>query len=273
ACGTACRYSTASGAQMSNGYTSSLSPYITAAWPIQFSIGKPVFSDVADALFVPPAAPGTVYDTLPSGLWQRAQVAFAEPAALPSSARQLDVQTWRSGSGGAALSYAVRIDTPAGPARRTYLRFGVPTQQRADKRAGYYNGNTPITEQPEKMQARSVVDVYVDGLPVWSSSSMRLLPKRYQPEVPSMIDIDTGAAMAGGFADLFLGTLPGGSSRTAVIVMRSDLRVDAPTCHTVNNVLGNDWRRCDTRLEGLSLPTLSVAPLYLHQPYFFVYMQ
>lgn len=273
ACGSACRYSTGSGAQMGGSYMTWPGAYITAAWPIAFGLGKQAFGAVDDTAAVPMAEPGTVYDTLPGGALQRAQVVFSDSASMPASERQLDVRTWRSGSGAAAVSYAVRIDTPAGPARPTFLRFGVPTQVRAVKQAGYFNGNQPVTERPLRYQARSAVDVYVDGLPVWSAQSTRLVPKRFDPDVAETLAVDSGPPLAGGEVTLFLGSLPGGSSRTAVIVMRSDLRVDSPTCHTVPNTLGNDWRRCETRIEGLALPSISAAPLYLHQPHVTVWTQ
>jgi hypothetical protein len=273
-CGVACRWASASGAQMGNGWTTNVGPSITAAWPVMFSVGMPDYGSVDDDLYVAPPAAGVVRDTLAAGAKQRAQVVFAAPSNLPSTSRQLDVQTWKSGSGAVFASYAVRIDTPAGAARKTYLRFGVPALQRAVKQAvqfGGPSGNQPIAERPARLQARTAFDVYVDGLPVWSSASMQLMPKRFQPDVATTLALDTGAPMAAGQQTLFLGSLPGGSSRTAVIVMRSELRVDAGTCHTDNGVLGTDIQHCDTRLEGLRLPTKSVAPLYLHEPDIAVY--
>lgn len=274
ACGSACRYASASGAQMANGAIAWPGAFAMASWPVHFTSTAPQYASVDDTLAVPAAPAGTQYDTLGEQPWQRAQVAWSYLSEMPASARQLDVQTWRSGTGASAVSYAVRINTPADGARRTYLSFEVPTSVRAWKYAGYIggpSGQQPYTVLPNRMQARTAVDVYVDGLPVWSSQSMRLRPKRHGASGAAPFDLDWGDALDGSQATLFLGTLPAGSSRTAVIVMRADLRVDAPSCYTLPDPAFDDERRCNAHREGLALPGSSVAPLYLKVPAVTVY--
>lgn len=274
ACAAACRYASASGAQMSNGAVAWPGPLAMSTWPVQFSAAAPAFAAAADTLSVPPAPAGTQYDTLNGQPWQRAQVAWTYLPDAPPAARQIDVQTWRSGTGASATSYAVRIDTPAAGARRTFLSFTVPTPVRAWKHAGYIggpSGQQPFTVLPSRLQARTIVDVYVDGLPVWSSQSMRLRPKRHAAHDAPPFTVDWGAPLDGSKATLYLGTLPAGSSRTAVIVMRADLRSDAPTCYTLPDPVFTDSRRCDAEQEGLSLPGRSSPPLYLVVPDVSVY--
>ncbi len=273
-CGNDCRYATVSGTQMSNGYGSWPGALNTAAWPVFYSNVEPLYEAVQDNLAVAAAPAGTAYSSLPSGVKQRSRVAYSYLWSEPASSRQLDVQTFKSGRGASAVSYAVRINTPPAGARRTFLRFKLPTLVRdgqyATEVAGP-SGNQPLSTMPKRLQARSAVDVYVDGLPVWSSQSMRLLPQRYNPSLPGTLELQWGGALDGSNATLFLGTLPAGSARSAVIVLRSDLRVDAPTCHTVNQPLGLDERSCDAQLEGLSLPTQASAPFYIHNPDISVY--
>lgn len=275
-CGSACRYTTVSGTQMGNGYAAWPGDLTHAAWPVFPSPMQPTYSVVQDDLAVAPPPAGSQYVGLTGGVRQRSRVAFSPSITDPASARQLDVQTFASGTGASALSYAVRIEAPAGPSRKTFLRFAVPTLVRdgihASQAAGP-SGQEPVVTWPRRLQARTAVDVYVDGLPVWSSESMRLQPRRYQPDTPGELMPGWGGPMDGGTATLFLGSLPALSVRTAVIVMRSDLRVDAPTCHTDHLAYGTDLRRCDAQLEGLRLPSRSAAPFYFHAPDITVFTQ
>lgn len=271
---TSCRYLGASGVQINNGYAAWPGAYTMANWPLPWVDTPPYHTAVIDDLAVPAAPPGTQYDTLPGGAVQRARVAYNFLPQAAAEYRRLDVQTWRSGTGASAVSYAVRIEAPAGPARRTFLRFAVPQPLRDGKTASFVggpSGNQPFTVWPKRMQARTAVDVYVDGLPVWSSERLHLLPQRYASTGLGPFELQFGQPLEPGTATLFLGSLPPGSARTAVIVMRADLRVDQSTCHTVNNPLGDDSRRCDTRLEGLTLPSRSGPPHYLHTPDILVY--
>lgn len=275
-CGTACRYTTVSGTQMGNGYAAWPGDLTHAAWPVFPATMQPTYSSVQDELAVAPPPPGSQNVGLAGGVRQRSRVAFSPSITDPASARQLDVQTFASGTGASVLSYAVRIEAPAGPARKTFLRFAVPTLVRdgihASQTAGP-SGQQPVVTWPKRLQARTAVDVYVDGLPVWSSESMRLQPRRYKPDTPGELVPGWGSPMDGGTATLFLGSLPALSVRTAVIVMRSDLRVDAPTCHTDHLAYGTDLRRCDAQLEGLRLPSRSAAPFYFHAPDIAVFTQ
>jgi hypothetical protein len=274
ACGSACRYASVSGVQMSHSYGAWPGAHDPATWPVFFSHTAPNYDSTQESLAIAAAPAGTQYLALPSGLWQRARVGFSYLYSAPDTERQLDVQTFRTGNGASALSYAVRIETPADRARPTYLRFRVPASVRDAQQAGYIggpSGQQPFSTPPRRLQARSIVDVYVDGLPVWSAQSVQLRPRRFPASLGGMLQLDGDQPLDGGTATLFLGTLPAGSQRTAVIVMRSDLRVDAPTCHTVPNTLGDGQRRCDARLEGLSLPSKSTAPFYIHTPDIAVY--
>lgn len=274
-CAGACAYASTSGVQMNGSYTIWPGDYAMAQWPPTYIGLAPAYPSVQESLHLPSPPVGAHNVGLLIGVRERAQVTFSVAPQDPPSARQLDVQTWKTGSGASAASFAVRISLPAGPARPAFLRFEVPQLVRdweyAKQIAGP-SGNQPLTTMPKRLQARSAVDVYVDGLPVWSSQSLRLLPQRYNPTLPGTVDLATGPALNGGMVTLFLGTLPAGSVRTAVIVLRSDLRVDAPTCHTESNAAFSDPHRCDAQIEGLSLPSKSSSPWYWHTPDVRLYM-
>jgi hypothetical protein len=274
-CAGACAYASTAGVQMNGSYTLWPGDHEMAQWPPAYIAVAPLYPTVHDTLHLPAPPLGAHNVGLPIGVRERAQVTFSAAPQDPASERQLDVQTWKSGSGASAASFAVRINMPAGPSRPAFLRFEVPQQVRDWRYAtqiGGPSGNQPLVTMPARLQARSAVDVYVDGLPVWSSQSLRLLPKRYSPSVPGTVDIKTGPALDGGMVTLFLGTLPANSVRTAVIVLRSDLRVDAPTCHTEPDAAFSDRHRCDAQIEGLSLPSKSSSPWFWHTPDVRLYM-
>jgi hypothetical protein len=274
-CGGACSYLAISGTQMSNSYAIWPGAYATAAAPALYTGLEALYSQVQELLAIPAPPAGVQNIGLPGGALQRSQVAFSVNPADPASARQIDVQTWKSGSGASAASYAVKITLPPGPARPVFLRFEVPQLVRdgvyAMEIAGP-SGQEPIVTPPERLQARSAVEVLVDGLPVWSSQSMKLLPRRYESVGAVPIEFSWGPTLNGGVVTLFLGTLPGNSIRTATLVMRSDLRVDAPVCKTTYSYYSGDKQRCTAQIEGLSLPSKTSPPWYWHRPDVTAYM-
>lgn len=273
-CGSACRYVSVSGTRMVGSYAVWPGELSEAAWPLAFTSVQPSVAPVSHALPSPHATAGLTLDTLGPAALRRSRVAYSPLWNDPPESRALEVQTWKSGSGGNALSWAVRIQTPAGAPRRTYLEFAVPTLDRPVKLAGGVggpSGDEPFTLQPERLQARAAMDVYVDGVPVWSAESLRLLPRRYRPDLRAPFELSIDGTLDGGRVTLFLGSLPGGSVRTATVVMRNDLRVDAPTCHDTHSAYSGTLRRCHAQIERLRVPTQALAPFYIHAPDISVY--
>ncbi len=267
-CGTACRYALASGTTMANGYTLDPGPLVPTVWPVAFGPSLGLYPTGEDALAIPAPPAGSSYDTaLTGGNQQRAAVHF-ENYLFPTHPRRLSVQTFKSGSGAAVASVAVRISTVDG-AKKTYLRFTVPQHQPGWQHAWNWSPNLlyQVYSKPDRLQTRSSVDVYVDGLPVWSSEVNLLRPQRRQPSYWQTMDLQWGEALDGDEVTLFLGTLPAKSVRTAVLVMRSELRIDAPDCRSRTDY-GVSHRSCTEQVEALTLPgkNHNVAGFFSHRP-------
>jgi len=266
-CTSLCRYAAASGVGMSDSYTTAPGPYQLGAWPVLFSSGKKGFIGLEESLPTPAPPTGQVAEVLSSGRLQRAAVDF-DSGRVRDGVRRLSVQTWKTGSGAATASFAVRITTAADGPRRTYLEFTVPTLIRSELLAWNLtspSGNENTYSYPRRLQTRSAVDVYVDGLPVWTAQRNQLEPQRYGALFWWPLDLDWGHALPTASqplnpaaATLFLGTLPGKTTLTVVVVMRTDVRVEAPTCRSQTE-FGVTTQRCNVRYEGLSLPATAAA--------------
>lgn len=268
ACGTACLYVNSASTGMTNAYTMTPGPFTVGTWPPLYGTGVPGLASVFETLAVaPPNDPNTTQDGGSIGVHQRSKVEYDWQPVL-GGVRQMSVQTWKTGSGASAVSYAIQLTTPNNHLpRRTYLEFSVPELTRGWQYAGYVggpSGNQPITTSPKRVQTRAAVDVYIDGLPVWSSESNLLIPQRFDPPYDQQIKVQWGPALAADKVTLFLGTLPAGSTRTVAMVIRTDLRVDAPTCHN-DTEWGQTSQRCHSQLEALSLPSVTENNGYYFQ--------
>jgi len=267
-CGAACLYVNSASTGMDNAYTMAPGPFTVGVWPPVYGINVPGVASVAETLAVaPPVDPGTVQDGGSIGVQQSSKVQY-DSLPLLGGVRRLGVQTWKTGSGAAAVSYAIQLTTPNNNLpRRTYLEFSVPELARSLQYASYVggpSGNQPITSKPKRLQTRAAVDLYVDGLPVWSSESNLLVPQRFVPPYDQQITVKWGQPLAADKVTLFLGTLPVASSRTIAMVIRSDLRVEAPTCHNTTD-FGVTSQRCHSELEALSLPSVNENNGYTFQ--------
>ena len=266
-CGSDCQYVTTSVTGMSNSYTPTPSPYTAGAWPPVYAGSPPGVAAVSEALAValPPA--GQVLDGDALGVQQASEVRF-DSLPLLNTVRRLAVQSWKTGSGASAVSHGLRINTPAVGPKRTYLEFRVPallTSWVVPKKLGGPSGFEWVYTEAERLQTRAAVDVYVDGLPVWSSAVHRLQPKRWGAEL-NPLRVDWGQPLADDLVTLYLGQLPAGSSRTVAVVMRAESRIEAPDCVSATEY-GTTYRRCYALREGMSLPAKSVVS---SGPYSFV---
>ncbi|NRF71838.1 hypothetical protein HLB44_33115 [Aquincola sp. S2] len=263
-CGTACRYVNSASTGMSNSYTLAPSPYTVGAWPPVYGTSVPGLASVFEELAVaPPSGSATVQDGGNIGVRQRSKVEY-DWQPLLGGVRELSVQTWKTGSGASTVSYAIQLTTAKDLPRRTYLEFTAPVLTRSWQYAGYVggpSGNQPMTTEPNRVQTRAAVDLYIDGLPVWSSESNLLIPRRFNPPYDQQIFVKWGQPLGDGKVTLFLGTLPAGSTRTIAMVIRTDQRVDATTCHN-DSEYGTTYQRCHSQLEALSLPSVNTGSGY-----------
>lgn len=254
-CGQNCSYLQQSGANLESSYQI-VAPPPPTTWPAFFGPSLPGgFGVASDSSVLQALQPGVHYPPF----WPAPQPGAAVRWGGLPAVNQLSVETWKSGSGAAVSTYAIRITTPPdGPARRTYIDFEVPLLTRHEQRA--YKFTPPpnpqtVTYDPRRFQSRAAVDVYVDGLPVWSSEDVRLLPQRYDLPFYAPLREQWDRPLDGSLTTLYLGTLPPRSTRTAVVVLRNDLRTDAPDCFTgFDAQQGDTLYSCDGRSEHLSLP-------------------
>ncbi len=274
ACGSNCRYAAVSASAMDDGYAATPGPLALGAWPVAFGTSLPGYVPVEESLGITQPPAGTTLVGLNNGVLQRSAVDYDAKPVLGGT-REASVQSWKSGSGASVVSYAIRITTPIDAPKRTYLSFKAPAHERSWVHAsslGGPSGNETVYTRPERLQTRSAVDVYVDGLPVWSSEANMLVPQRYQPSNWGALFLQWGQPLPSGDVTLFLGTLPVKSVRTAVVVMRTELRVDAPGCRT-RTEYGATLKSCSAQRESLTLPssTLSSGAFLAFRPSIEVY--
>lgn len=255
-CGAACLYAGISKVGADAGYVMEPAPYTASSWPPVYTAALPAVGAVDETLGIPAPPSGVVTDGGAIGAARLARVQY-DWTPLLGGTRMMGVQSWKGGSGVASVSIAIRI-TPAADKKYHYLEFVVPRLARQWQEAAYVggpSGNQPIQELPQQMQSRSAVDVYIDGLPVWSGESTSLKPQGWSPPAVGYLDLDWGPDLDESRVTLFLGALPLGVTRTVALVFRTDLRVAANTCYT-SNMYGTSAQRCDSRREALTLPSM-----------------
>lgn len=263
ACGSACQYAMVTSTGMDNGFSATPGPFTASSWPGSYGSSAPGFSSVLESLPLPAPPDGQLRDGGSLDPAQQSRVYFTSQYPFNGLARQVSVQTWKTGSGASSASYAIRISTPADGPRHTYLEFAVPALQRPVSMPYTLTpSNQPIYVKPRRMQARAAVDVYADGLPLWSSESDQLRPQRF---AANSWDGSTTVSWDRSLDDervvLYLGHLPAGSTRQLTLVIRTDLRVDAASCRTRHDFL-QDYQLCHSQQERLTLPARLANPAY-----------
>jgi hypothetical protein len=257
-CGVACQYVVSSDVGMVSGYDSTPGPFTAAAWPPVYGANLNGYGSVDANLAVPAPPSGVVQDGGSMGVMRRTAVDFSSLPLL-NQTRQIMVQTWKGGSGAATTSVTIRV-TPSAT-KAYYMAFRVPELARAMQVAYYVggpSGQQPISKLPNQMQARSMVDVIVDGMPVWSGTSFKLKPKRWSAPYITYLDQQYGPAIDDSNVTLFLGTLTAGEPRTISLVFRTDLRASSDSCYS-DSEYGTSYQRCDNRREAMNLPAMAVS--------------
>lgn len=249
-----CSWQAVSRIGMSNSYDATPGPYTVGSWPAAWNTFLPGLAEVSESLDIPPPSSGS-YEEPASGLWQRARVAFTPVVTLPAE-RLMRVQSFRTGSGMATVNYTVRI-TPGATAQRMFLDLAIPQRQGGGTSPYYTLYNQYFYDTVDRLQSRAVVDVYVDGLPVWSTSTHTLKPKDWGNGTFGRVTLQWGEDPATERVVLFLGSLTG-ATRTVSVVVRSDLRVQDDECRS-DSLSGQTVVRCHANAEGMSLPTRTVS--------------
>ncbi len=260
ACGASCQYAVMSSTGASSSYDITPGPYTASAWPLVYGANLPGIGSVSETLAVTAPPAGTVQDGGSIGVLRRAAVQF-NTLPLLNGIQRMSVQTWKDGSGASTVSVTIRI-TPT-VAKAHYLAFTVPKIERGWQEAYYVGGPSgyqTFSKLPTQLQTRSAVDVYADGLPIWSASSSKLRPRRWSPPYNAYLDVQWGPLLTESDNEVkfYLGTLSAGVTRTVALVFRTDQRVNADTCYT-DTEYSTTYQRCDSRREALSLPAALVS--------------
>lgn len=254
-----CSWQTVARAGMTDSYDATPGPYAVGSWPPVWSTALPAPADVPDSLPIPAPSSGS-YEQPSNGVWQRARVAFTGVATFPAE-RLSQVQTFRTGSGMSTVNYTVRISAGA-TSQRYFLDLGIPQRVGGGSSPYYTINNQYFYDTVDRLQSRAVVDVYVDGLPVWSTSTHTLKPKNWSHLTFGRITLNWGEDPATDRVVLFLGSLAK-TTRTVSVVIRSDLRVWDDECRS-DSVYGNTVVRCHANFEGYGLPAKAVSNGYFN---------
>lgn len=265
-----CSYVTVHAAGATTSFTTEPGPYLANTWPPAYgtSFNRP--GPASEPIDIGSVSSAWTPDGGSIGAVRRARAQFDTPMLIANPVRELAVQTWRTGSGRAITSHAIRIQPTGTAPVATYLEFTKPQDLRAinyarDTQPDYSNSYT----RPLRFQASTTVDITIDGLPVWTSTRLAMLPRNYVPT--SLFDhilINGGENLGTSSSDrvtLFLGLLPPGETRQVSIVLSSDLRAEVKPsndCEYDNGpaVTSPQWR-CHSQREGLTQPGTAVSAI------------
>ncbi|MFN7935181.1 MAG: hypothetical protein U0R19_17760 [Bryobacteraceae bacterium] len=137
-----------------------------------------------------------------------------------------------TGAAEAVTSYSYKIEH-YGAAQDYFLNIQHPTFQRTVDSAYTLtpgsNGGTYIYTKPTNANSRATVEIYADGLPVWSSESSYQYPKGQATYAWDNVGTNWGKASAAGFSTLYLGKLNAGSTVILTMVVRTAVNVEMST--------------------------------------------
>jgi hypothetical protein len=204
--------------------------FATAPWTASLS-PAPTYPDLLRQTVNAPYDQGGAHFEYAAAAARQARVSMS---VVPP--KTIDAATFVKGaaSAGSAVTYRVRIAHTSASALDYFLDLAVPVQKLTVQPAynlccsGDSNGGTYNYLRPEEAQARTEADVYVDGLPVWSSASTYLYPggATGSPFDKAQADWDKGASPTD--TRLYLGRLSQGQVMTVTLEARSDVKAKSP---------------------------------------------
>jgi hypothetical protein len=184
---------------------------------------------------VSPAVPymqGNATFTYSPPTWRDALVDMKSGPKRVSSATAVDGHP----NAQSAASYTTRIDHTGSAALDYFLELQVPTYDRSIQPAydlccaGDPNGGTYSYHRPQSAKARAAVDVYADGLPIWSSESIYRYPQLAGGSPFDEQDVSWGKDDGTGTSTLYLGRLAAGQSLTIALIARTNVNDKTSDC-------------------------------------------
>jgi hypothetical protein len=240
-CGTACSYSRISTAKIA---PNTLWTYTPVAWPSNYVSAIPNPSAVSKSALTPVGTTDSqgreiVHD---SAYYQRGAVSVTRAGdSLQTSVYQSGNQSSGApGKAAAALAYHVRAQNQSSSSRDYFIRFTAP-KPTGGVSIPYYIGG-PSGQQPmyvsqnKYAKSRSVVDVLVNGLPVWSSSTSYIISEKGGSSTNY-----TGYALDFGYESdddsytVFIGRFASAAYFDIDFIVRAESLSRAPSCGTVTD--------------------------------------
>jgi hypothetical protein len=240
-CGTACSYSRISTAKIA---PDTLWTYTPVAWPDNYVTSIPNPSAVAKSIPTPVGTTDSqgreiVYD---SAYFERGSVNVTRAAdSLRTSVYQSGNQdSGAPGKAVAALAYHVKAQNQSSGSRDYFIRFTAPKPIGGMSVPYYYGGpsgqQAMNVNQNKYAKRRSAVDVLVNGLPVWSTSSSYIIPEKGSSSTDYLgYSLDFGYESDDDSYTVFIGRFASAARFEIDFIVRAESLSRAPSCGTVSD--------------------------------------
>jgi hypothetical protein len=240
-CGSACSYLRVSTAKIA---PDTLWTYTPTAWPGNSVTAIPNPSAVSRSTLTPVGTTDSQGREIVhnSAYYQRGAVVVTRAGdSLQTSVYQSGNQSSGApGKAAAALAYHVRAQNQSSGSRDYFIRFTAP-KPTGGVSVPYYIGG-PSGQQPMNVnqnkyaKSRSVVDVLVNGLPVWSSSTSYVIPEKGGSSSNyTGYALDFGYESDDDYYTVFIGRFASTAYFDINFIVRAESLSRAPSCGTVSD--------------------------------------
>ena len=148
------------------------------------------------------------------------------------SPRSTSSMAFSTGKAEAVTSFSYKIEH-YGSAQDYFVNIQHPTFARSVESAytltSGSNGGTYIYTKPTNANSRATVEIYADGLPIWSSEATYHYPNGQATYAWDNAGTNWGKASASGFSTLYLGKLNPGTTVILTMVVRTAVNVEMNT--------------------------------------------
>ena len=234
------------------------SPVQDMVGPGPWGTGWKFNQSVPNLLLNVPTAPVNKYNQT----YNYSSTSFRSAASNMSlNPRYTGAMAFSTGKAEASTIYSYKIEH-YGSAQDYFVNIQHPTFVRTVNSAYTLtpggNGGTYIYTKPTKANARATVEIYADGLPIWSSESSYHYPDGQANYAWDDAATFWGKPSAAGFSTLYLGKLSPGTTVILTVVVRTAANVEMNTssCPMESSAWENVIR-CHTVTDSVKLGNLS----------------